>query len=81
MAVSSSDIMVVGVFCHFFYNERLTFMQAMAIVVVLTGLVIMAAFDSSVGHFIGFVYAVLGMITFASSMLDATITLTTAVEG
>ncbi|KAF4664121.1 hypothetical protein FOL47_005286 [Perkinsus chesapeaki] len=78
MAVSSSDIMVVGVFCHFFYNERLTFMQAMAIVVVLTGLVIMAAFDSSVGHFIGFVYAVLGMITFASSMLA---TRYTCIEG
>ncbi|EER16006.1 conserved hypothetical protein [Perkinsus marinus ATCC 50983] len=78
MAVSSSDIMVVGVFCHFVYSERLTFMQAVAIVIVLTGLVIMAAFDSSVGHFLGFVYAVLGMLTFASSMLA---TRYTCIEG
>ncbi|KAF4689317.1 hypothetical protein FOZ60_001730 [Perkinsus olseni] len=78
MAVSSSDIMVVGVFCHFVYSERLTFMQAVAIVIVLTGLVIMAAFDSTVGHFLGFVYAVLGMLTFASSMLA---TRYTCIEG
>ncbi|EER16007.1 conserved hypothetical protein [Perkinsus marinus ATCC 50983] len=69
-AVISSDIIVVGVFCHFVYKERLSAMQVLAICIVLSGLVVMAAFDGgSSGKFMGFIYAILGMLTFAASLL------------
>ncbi|KAF4712588.1 hypothetical protein FOZ62_006269, partial [Perkinsus olseni] len=71
-AVISSDILVIGVYCHFVYNEKLTWTQAVAILVVLTGLIIMgASFDSGVGGGkpLGFVYAILGMLSFAASIV------------
>ncbi|KAF4689319.1 hypothetical protein FOZ60_001731 [Perkinsus olseni] len=69
-AVISSDIIVVGVFCHFVYKERLSAMQVFAICIVLSGLVVMAVGDGgSAGKLMGFVYAILGMLTFAASLL------------
>ncbi|EER16615.1 hypothetical protein Pmar_PMAR018153 [Perkinsus marinus ATCC 50983] len=70
-AVISSDILVIGVYCHFVYNEKLTWSQAVAILVVLGGLVVMgASFDSGVGgSALGFLYAILGMLSFAASIV------------
>ncbi|KAF4664120.1 hypothetical protein FOL47_005285 [Perkinsus chesapeaki] len=69
-AVISSDIIVVGIFCDLVYKEKLSKMQIFAICIVLSGLVVMAAFDGgSSGKLMGFVYAILGMLTFAASLL------------
>jgi drug/metabolite transporter (DMT)-like permease len=75
-AVFTSDVLLVSVFCHYVYHERLSMTQVAAILAIVGGLCVMVAEEydvepsSEFDPLRAYIYAIFGMVGFAAAIIS-----------